>query len=80
MTKEEIIKLMNQTLSQLNVIFCWAMDNDDSLLNRISVISLLLREVMEEMLKPCKNHPLVSVVHRVDKENYERHNKKKNHL
>ena len=31
-------------------------------------------------IKPCKNHPLVSVVHRVDKENYERHYKKKNHL
>ena len=54
MTKEEIIELINQTLSRLNIIFCWAMDNDDSLLNRISVVNILLREVMEEMEKGGK--------------------------
>ena len=51
MSKEEIIDLTNQTLLNLNIIFCWANDNNDLLLNRISVINILLREVMEEIRK-----------------------------
>jgi len=54
MNREEIIELINQTLLRLNILFCWAMDNDDSLLNRISVTNILLREVMDEIF-PVKD-------------------------